>query len=80
MEEFVARWSSRSAVFLLCHSDWRRFLWFRFVLTPMWRKAPPSSFSVGYNLGRDSPCSIFWIPVHVAITLFIILALVMTWD
>ena len=49
-----------------------------FVLIPLWSKSPPSSFAI-IQPGTGVPLQRFWIPVHVAITLFIILALVMTW-
>jgi hypothetical protein len=48
------------------------------ILVPMWSKSPPSSFSI-IQPGTGVPLQRFWIPVHVAITLFIILALVTTW-
>jgi len=48
------------------------------VLIPLWSKSPPSSFAI-IQPGTGVPLQRFWIPVHVAITLFIILALVMTW-
>jgi hypothetical protein len=48
------------------------------VLNPMWSKSPPSSFSI-IQPGTGVPLQRFWIPVHVAITVFMILALVMTW-
>jgi hypothetical protein len=48
------------------------------VLAPMWSRSPPSSFSI-IQPGTGIPLQRFWIPVHVAITLFIVLALVMTW-
>jgi hypothetical protein len=49
-----------------------------FVLIPLWSKAPPSSFVI-IQLGTGVPLQRFWLPVHVAITLCIIVALVMTW-
>jgi hypothetical protein len=48
------------------------------VLTPLWSKSPPSSFSI-IQPGTGVPLEWFWIPVHAAITLFLILALVLTW-
>jgi hypothetical protein len=48
------------------------------VLTPMWSRSPPSSFVI-IQPGTGVPLQRFWIPVHAAITLFIILALVTTW-
>jgi hypothetical protein len=48
------------------------------VLVPLWSKSPPSSFAV-IQSGTGVPLQRFWIPVHAAITLFFILALVLTW-
>ena len=48
------------------------------VLTPLWRKAPPSSFAV-IQPGTGVPLQRFWIPVHAAITVFVLLALALTW-
>lgn len=44
----------------------------------MWSKSPPSSFSI-IQPSTGVPLQRFWIPVHLAITLFIIVALVTTW-
>ncbi len=48
------------------------------VLTPLWSKSPPSSFSI-IQPGTGVPLQRFWIPVHAGITIFIIAALVLTW-
>lgn len=48
------------------------------VLMPIWSKSPPSSFSI-IQPGSGVPLQRFWIPVHIAITVFIILSLVLTW-
>jgi hypothetical protein len=48
------------------------------VLIPLWSKSPPSSFSI-IQPGTGVPLQQFWVPVHAAITLFLILALVLTW-
>lgn len=48
------------------------------VLAPIWSKSPPSSFSI-IQPGSGVPLQRFWIPVHAAITVFIILSLVLTW-
>jgi hypothetical protein len=77
MKELVAPWS----LILLCFSMAAAIgggFYESFVLTPLWSKAPPSSFSI-IQPRTGVPLQRFWIPVHVAITLFIILALVMTW-
>jgi hypothetical protein len=73
----VALWS----LILLCFSMAAAIgggLYESIVLTPMWSKSPPSSFSI-IQPKTGVPLQRFWIPVHAAITLFIILALVMTW-
>ena|SRR5947207_4760209 len=49
------------------------------VLAPIWRKSPPASFSI-IQPRTGVPLQRFWIPVHVAITLFGVLALVSTWN
>jgi hypothetical protein len=48
------------------------------VLTPLWSASPPSSFAV-IQPGTGVPLQRFWIPVHAAITLFAMVALVATW-
>jgi hypothetical protein len=48
------------------------------VLTPLWSASPPRSFSV-IQPGTGVPLQNFWIPVHAAITTFLILALIATW-
>jgi len=48
------------------------------VLTPLWSKSPPVSFSI-IQPGTGVPLQRFWIPVHAAITPFIIVVLVLTW-
>jgi hypothetical protein len=77
MKEVIAQWS----LILLCFSMAAAIgggLYESIVLTPMWSKSPPSSFSI-IQPGTGVPLQRFWIPVHAAITLFIIVALVMTW-
>jgi len=49
------------------------------VLTPIWSKSPPSSFAI-IQRGTGVPLQRFWIPVHAAITVFILLALFLTWS
>jgi hypothetical protein len=49
-----------------------------FVLIPLWSTSPPASFAV-IQPGTGVPLQRFWIPVHVAITVCMLLALVMTW-
>lgn len=48
------------------------------IINPMWRKSPPSSFAI-IQPETGMPLQRFWIPVHVAITLFIVVALALTW-
>ena len=78
MKALVAQWS----LILLCCSIAAALgggFYESFVLIPLWSKSPPSSFAI-IQPGTGVPLQRFWIPVHVAITLFIILALVMTWS
>jgi len=49
------------------------------VLTPLWSASPPSSFSI-IQPGTGVPLQRFWIPVHAAITIFILLTLFLTWN
>jgi hypothetical protein len=77
MREVVAQWS----LVLLCFSMAAAIgggFYESVVLTPLWSKSPPSSFWM-IQPGTGVPLQRFWIPVHVAITLLIILALVTTW-
>ena len=48
------------------------------VLTPLWRRSPPQSFAV-IQPGTGVPLQRFWIPVHVAITVFFLSSLVLGW-
>jgi hypothetical protein len=48
------------------------------VLTPMWSASPPSSFVI-IQPGTGVPLQRFWIPVHAAITICVILSLALTW-
>jgi hypothetical protein len=48
------------------------------VLTPLWSASPPSSFAI-IQPGTGIPMQKFWIPVHTAITIFLILPLFVTW-
>jgi hypothetical protein len=78
MKAVVAQWS----LILLCFSMAAAIgggFYESIVLTPLWSKSPPLSFSI-IQPGAGVPLQRFWIPVHVAITLCIILALVLTWD
>jgi hypothetical protein len=78
MKAVVAQWS----LILLCFSMAAAIgggLYEHIVLTPLWSNSPPSSFCI-IQPTTGVPLQRFWIPVHTAITLFIILALVMTWS
>jgi hypothetical protein len=48
------------------------------VLMPLWSASPPSSFAI-IQPGTGVPLQKFWIPVHAAITIFLVLALYFTW-
>jgi hypothetical protein len=54
-------------------------LYEHFVLTPLWKTSPPGSFSV-IQPNTGVPLQRFWIPVHSAITIFVLSTLVLTWD
>jgi hypothetical protein len=49
------------------------------VLMPLWSASPPGSFSI-IQPDTGVPLQRFWIPVHAGITLFLIAALVATWQ
>jgi hypothetical protein len=49
------------------------------VLTPLWSRSPPSSFALIQH-GTGVPLQRFWIPVHAAITVSILLALFLAWS
>lgn len=48
------------------------------VVMPLWNASPPSSFRI-IQPDTGVPLQNFWIPVHAAITLFIITSLFLTW-
>jgi hypothetical protein len=73
----LAKWS----LILLCLSMAGAIgggLYEHIVLTPLWSASPPSSFSI-LQPGTGVPLQNFWIPVHAAITTFILLSLFLTW-
>jgi hypothetical protein len=77
MKTNLAKWS----LILLCFSMAGAIgggLFEHIVLIPLWSAAPPSSFSI-IQPGTGVPLQNFWIPVHAAITISIILSLVLTW-
>ena len=53
-------------------------LYEHFVLTPLWSASPPASFAI-IQPGTGVPLQNFWIPVHAAITLFLIPAVWLSW-
>jgi hypothetical protein len=78
MTPHLAEWS----LILLCLSLASSFgggLFEHIVLTPLWSASPPSSFAVIQH-GTGVPLQRFWIPVHVAITLFMLSSLVLAWN
>jgi hypothetical protein len=77
MRAVLAQWSLILLCFLFAVAIGGGF-YESVVLTPLWSRSPPVSFSV-LQPGTGVPFQRFWIPVHAAITLFIILALVLCW-
>jgi hypothetical protein len=78
MQTDLALWSS----ILLCFAMAGAFgggLYEHIVLTPLWSASPPSSFAI-IQRGTGVPLQRFWIPVHVAITIFILSTLFLTWN
>jgi hypothetical protein len=74
----LEQWS----LILLCFSLAAAFgggLYEHIVVMPIWRASPPSSFSI-IQPGTGVPLQRFWIPVHAAITAFILLTLILTWS
>jgi hypothetical protein len=77
MKTYFAEWS----LILLCFSMAAAIgggLYEHVVLPPLWKKSPPSSFAV-IQPKTGVPLQRFWIPVHIAITVFVLGALVLTW-
>jgi hypothetical protein len=77
MRTDAAKWS----LVLLCFSMAGSIgggLYEHVVLTPLWSASPPSSFSI-IQPGTGVPLQDFWIPVHAAITVFLLLSLVLAW-
>ena len=73
----MAKWS----LILLCFSMASAIgggLYEQIVLTPLWSRSPPSSFAIIQPVA-GVPLQNFWIPVHAAITIFIVLSLFLTW-
>jgi hypothetical protein len=77
MKSILPKWS----LILLCFSMAGAIgggLFEHIVLIPLWSVSPPASFSI-IQPGTGVPLQNFWIPVHSAITVFIILSLVFAW-
>ena len=77
MRTRAAQWS----LMLLCFSMAGAVgggLYEHIVLMPLWAASPPSSFAM-IQPGTGVPLQEFWIPVHVAITVFLLLSLVLAW-
>src|SRR5215475_9377106 len=53
-------------------------LYEKLVLIPLWSASPPSSFAV-IQPNTGVPLQNFWIPVHIAISVFVLLALFLNW-
>jgi len=73
----VAEWP----LVFLCFSMAAAFgggLFEHIVVVPIWRASPPSSFAI-IQRGTGVPLQRFWIPVHAAITVFMLLTLYLTW-
>jgi hypothetical protein len=49
------------------------------VLTPIWSRMPPSSFAV-IQPNTGVPLQRFWIPVHGAISVFMLSSIFLTWN
>jgi uncharacterized membrane protein len=78
MKAVLAQWS----LILLCFSMAAAIgggLYEHIVLLKMWSSSPPSSFSI-IQPNTGVPLQRFWIPVHAAITIFLLLAIILTWD
>ena len=72
---------TRMSLILLCYAFGAALgggLYESFVLVPLWSKSPPASFAI-IQPGTGVPLQYFWIPVHVAITLFMVAAIAFTW-
>jgi len=78
MKAYLGEWS----LILLCFSMAGAIgggLYEHIVLPPLWKRSPPASFSV-IQPNTGVPLQRFWIPVHLAITVFVVAALVLTFS
>ena len=77
MRAGIAKWS----LVFLCFSMAGAIgggLYEHMVLTPIWSASPPSSFAI-IQPGTGVPLQRFWIPVHVGITVSLVVALIVNW-
>jgi hypothetical protein len=77
MRAVIAKWS----LVLLCFAMAGAIgggLYEHMVLMPIWSASPPSSFAIIQPV-TGAPLQRFWIPVHVGITVFLLVALVASW-
>ena len=77
MKAKLAKWS----LILLCFSMATAIgggLYEHIVLVPLWSKSPPSSFAI-IQPNTGVPLQNFWMPVHAAITIFIVSSLILAW-
>ena len=73
---------TRSSLILLCYALGAALgggLYESIVLVPLWSKSPPASFAIIQPGTGAAALQSFWIPVHVAITLFMVAAIAFTW-
>jgi hypothetical protein len=54
-------------------------LYEHFILTPVWSKSPPASFAI-IQPHTGVPLQRFWIPVHGAISVFMLSSIFLTWN
>jgi hypothetical protein len=81
MEGFVIGTLAQWSLALLCFSMAGAFgggLYEHIVLNPLWSASPPSSFAI-IQPNSGVPLQRFWIPVHGAITIFVISSLYLGW-
>src|SRR5689334_12711049 len=78
MKYYVAEWSLLLLAFSMAAAIGGG-LYEHIVLTPLWKKSPPSSFAI-IQPGTGVPPQRFWVPVHIGITVFVISSLVLAWS
>jgi hypothetical protein len=80
-EEFMRTSAAKWSLILLCFSMAGAIgggHYEHMVLMPLWAASAPSSFTI-IQPGTGVPLQEFWIPIHVAITVFLLLSLVLAW-